>query len=95
MVLSDIRSKRGAIMDLAQRYGARNIRVFGSVTTGQSLTPNDVDFLIELEEGRSLLDRIAMKQDLEDLLGQSVDLVTEKGLHWFIRDQVLSEAVPL
>ena len=95
MILSDIRAKRSAILGLAQRYGAKNIRVFGSVATGQSQTPNDIDFLVELEKEWSLLDRIAMKQDLEDLLGLSVDLVTEKGLHWFIRDQVLSEAVPL
>ena len=54
-----------------------------------------MDLLVEMEEGRSLLDRIAVMQDLEDLLGHKVDVVNERALHWYIRDRILSEAVPL
>ena len=95
MTLTELRSKRILILTLAQQYGAKNIRVFGSVVSGRSVPTSDVDLLVDMEEGKSLLDRIALKQDLEDFLGSSVDLVTDKGLHYVIRDQVLAEAVPL
>ena len=56
---------------------------------------SDLDLLVEFEPGRSLLDHIALAQDLQDLLGREVDVVTEGGLHWYIRDRVCREAVPL
>jgi len=87
--------KRQAILDVAYRHGARNIRVYGSVARGQATPNSDLDLLVEWEPGRSLLDVVGLKQDLEDLLGVTVDVGSERGLHWFIRDEVLREAVPL
>ena len=71
------------------------MRLFGSVVRNEARRSSDVDLLVKMERGRSLLDRIALKQELEDLLGCKVDVVTERALHWYIRDRVLEEAVPL
>jgi uncharacterized protein len=87
--------RRAAIVDLARRHGARIIRVYGSVARGQANDSSDLDLLVEWEPDRSLLDVVGLKQDLEDLLGVTVDIGSERGLHWFIRDEVLREAVPL
>jgi len=83
------------IRAIAERYGARNIRVFGSVARGEDRPDSDLDLLIDLEEGRSLLDLIAIQQDLEDLLERKVDVVTEPELSPYFRDDVLKEAIPL
>jgi hypothetical protein len=88
-------AKRGEILSLAARHGARNVRVFGSVARGEAGPESDVDFLVDMEPGRSLLDHVALQQDLEDLLGREVDVVSQRALHWYIRDRVLKEAVPL
>lgn len=90
-----LQDKREEILQLATRHGARNLRVFGSVARGEAKPESDVDFLVELEPGRTLFDLGGLLMDLQDLLGRSVDVVTEKGLHWYIRDRVLKEAVPL
>ena len=90
-----LRDKREEILAIAARHGARNVRVFGSVVRGEAGEDSDVDFLVELEEDRTLFDLGGMLMDLEDLLGRKVDLVTEGGLHWYIRDKVIREAVPL
>jgi len=74
------------ILVIAARHGARTVRVFGSVVRGEETAESDLDLLVEFEQGRSLLNHIALAQDLEDLLGREVDVVTEKGLHWYIRD---------
>jgi len=87
--------RRVAIVELARRHGARNIRVYGSVARGQATDDSDLDLLVEWEPDRSLLDVVGLKQDLEDLLGVTVDIGSERGLHWLIRDEVLREAVPL
>jgi predicted nucleotidyltransferase len=87
--------QRAAVLDLARRHGARSIRVYGSVARGQATEQSDLDLLVEWDPDRSLLDVVGLKQDLEDLLGVTVDIGSERGLHWFIRDQVLREAVPL
>ena len=89
------REKRAEILKLAEQRGALNLRVFGSVARGEATDTSDLDLLVEWEPGRSLLDHVALKQDLEDLLGVSVDIGSERGLHWFVRDNVLQEAVPL
>jgi hypothetical protein len=62
---------------------------------GDAGASSDVDILVEFEPSRSLLDRVALTQDLEDLLGRKVQVVTEKALHWYIRDRILDQAVPL
>lgn len=90
-----LESKREEILLLAARHGARNVRIFGSVARGEAAPASDVDFLVELEEGRSLLDHVALLQDLEDILCRRVDVVNEKALHWYIRERVRQEAVPL
>ena len=90
-----IHGKRDEILRLAARHGASNVRLFGSVARGEAGPESDVDFLVELEPGRSLLDHAALLLDLEDLLGRRVDVVTDRGLRLKIRDRVLREAVPV
>ena len=90
-----LKSKRHQILELARTYGASNVRVFGSVARGQADASSDVDFVVELDKGRSLLDLGGLLMDLQDLLGRPVDIVTERGLRPRIRDRVLREAVPL
>ena len=91
----DFLERREEILAVAARHGARTIRVFGSVVRGEETPESDLDLLVEFEPGRSLLDHIALAQDLKDLLGREVDVVTEGGLHSYIRDRVCREAVPL
>jgi predicted nucleotidyltransferase len=86
---------REAILRIAREHGAVTVRVFGSVARGDANSESDIDFLVELEDGRSLLDLSRLWQDLEDLLERRVDIVEPNGLHWYIRDRVLHEAVPL
>ena len=88
-------SKREEILSIAAKYGASNVRVFGSVARGDAGPESDVDFLVELGPTSSLLDHVALLQDLEDMLSRKVDVVNEKALHDRIRDQVLREATPL
>ncbi len=90
-----IGEQREQILALAAKYGASNVRVFGSVVHGTADKDSDIDFLVDLEEGRSLFDLGGMLMDLQDLLQRGVDVVTEKGLHWYIRDKILKEAKPL
>ena len=90
-----IRNEREKILSLAHQHGAKKLRIFGSVARGQSNAKSDVDLLVEFESGRSLLDHVALIQDLEELLGRKVDVVNERALHWYIRDRVLKEARPL
>lgn len=87
--------KHDEILRMAARHGAKNIRVFGSVARGDADAASDVDVLVDMEPGRSLLDMGGLLMDLQDLLGCSVDVVTERGLRPRIRDRVLAEAVPL
>ena len=87
--------KRKQILETAQRYGAYNVRIFGSVARGEADEASDIDILVNLEPGRSLMDLGGLLYDLQILLGTEVDVVTEKGLRPRIREQVLREAVPL
>ena len=93
--LEELRARRGEILDVAARHGARNIRVFGSVARGEGDGASDVDVLVEMEPGRSLLDMGGLLMDLSDLLGCDVDVVTVKGLRERVRARVLAEARPL
>ncbi len=93
--LSVLRSRRGEILRIAAEHGASEIRVFGSVARGEAKPDSDVDFLIDLERGRSLLDHAALMIALQQLLGRRVDVVTERGLRPRVRDRVLREAVRL
>jgi len=90
-----LKEKREEILRTAARYGARNVRVFGSLARGEADEQSDIDLLVELEPGRSLFDLGGRQFELERLLGCRVDVVTERGLKARIRQRVLREAVPL
>jgi uncharacterized protein len=80
---------------LATQHGARNVRVFGSVARGEDRPDSDVDLLVDVEPGRSLLDVIALEQDLEVLLGRPVDVQTDAGLSPYLQQRILAEAAAL
>ena len=90
-----LKQKRADILRVAARHGARNVRVFGSVARGAADAASDVDFLVDMEPGRTLLDLGGLLYDLQELLGRSVDVVTTKGLRERIRAGVLKDAVSL
>jgi hypothetical protein len=90
-----LKEKRDQILAIAKQHGARNVRVFGSLARGEGKRDSDLDVLLELEPGRSLLDIVAIKQDLEDLLNTKVDVVTETAVSPYIRDQILRQAISL
>ena len=90
-----LEEKREAILDIAKRHGARNVRIFGSVARGDYDERSDLDFLVEMEPGRSLLDHASLLLDLESLLGRKVDVVSERGIKARMRERVLREARPL
>ena len=83
------------ILAIASKHGAFNVRVFGSVAKGNADEKSDVDFLVDLEKGRSLFDLGGLLMDLQDLLGRNVDVVTAQGLRERIRNDVLNNAVQL
>jgi predicted nucleotidyltransferase len=88
-------TKRDDILRIAAQYGAYNVRIFGSVARGEADEKSDIDLLVNMESGRSLLDLCGLLIDLEELLGRKVDVVTEKGLRDRIRNRVLNEAIAL
>jgi hypothetical protein len=90
-----LKEKHADILSMAAKYGARNVRVFGSVARGEADDLSDIDFLVEMEPGRSLLDLGGLQAELEALFGCHVDVVTEKGLKARIRGRVLAQAVPV
>lgn len=95
-VLNDIlRREREQILRIAARFGASNVRVFGSVARGDADAESDIDFLVSLEPGRTLFDLGGLLMALQELLGCRVDVVTDDGLRDRVRDRVLKEAVPL
>jgi len=87
--------KRDQILEIAHRYGARNVRVFGSVARGSARPDSDVDFLVDFEDGRSLFDQAGLWLDLREILNCEVDVLTPGGLHPSFADQILAEARPL
>lgn len=90
-----LKAKREEILRVATECGARNVRIFGSVINGTADEHSDVDFLVEMEPGRSILDMGNLLMDLEALLDRPVDIVTERGLKKRIRARIVAEAVPL
>lgn len=88
-------SKRAEILSIAAKYGASNIRVFGSVARGVADDDSDIDLLIDLAPGRSLLDLGGLVEELRERLDCPVDVVTERGLRDRIRHRVLAEAKAL
>jgi hypothetical protein len=95
MSLDELRSQRREILELAIRHGATNVRVFGSTVRGEALPESDIDLLVDVEPGRTLLDVIAFEQDLEELLGHSVEVLTDAGLSPYLQERILAEATAL
>ena len=91
----DLQSQRQEILRIAAGHGARNVRLFGSVARGEDHGSSDVDFLVDMEAGRSLLDLIGLGQDLEALLHRKIDVLTDASVHPAVRDRILTEAQPL
>jgi uncharacterized protein len=89
------RDKKEGILQAAQKYGARNIRVFGSVARGEAAAGSDVDFLVELESGRTLMDLGGFLSALQELLDTQVDVATERMLKPNVRERALRDAIPL
>ncbi len=90
-----LRTERERIRQIAAKYGAHNVRVFGSFARGEATSESDLDLLVEFEPNRSLLDISGLKIELEELLKRKVDIVEPQALHWVIRDEVMEQAVPL
>jgi predicted nucleotidyltransferase len=90
-----VAQKRAEVLRAAARHGARNLRVVGSVARGEARPDSDLDLLVDLDQGRSLLDHAALVIELETLLGCKVAVATEQGLRPRVRDRVLADAVPL
>lgn len=86
---------REDIRRIASAHGASNVRVFGSTGRGEQRAGSDLDLLVDMAEGRSLFDLVALSYDLEESLGVEVDVVTEASLSAYIRDRILAEAIVL
>jgi uncharacterized protein len=93
--LETLRQRREQILEIAARYGAHNVRVFGSIARGEVGPESDVDLVVEFELGRSLLDHGGLIMDLQDALGCRVDIVSERGLRDRLETRVRAEAVAL
>jgi predicted nucleotidyltransferase len=90
-----LRDKREEILEIVKRHGADQVRVFGSIARGEARADSDIDLLVRPGPKTSPWFPAGLVLDLEALLGRKVDVLTEKALHWYIRDRILSEAVPL
>jgi predicted nucleotidyltransferase len=90
-----IQDKKEQILALAAKHGASNIRVFGSVVNSTADENSDIDFLVDLEKGRSLFDLGGLLADLQQLFDRNVNVTTEDSLHWYIKNHILSEAEPI
>jgi len=93
--LEMLRTRRQEIQRLASLHGARNIRVFGSVARTEDTAESDIDFLIDMDESRSLLDLVGFQQELEAMLNRPADVLTERGINPYLRDRILGEAIAL
>ena len=90
-----VQTKRDEILRIAERHGARDVRVFGSVARGEATENSDIDLLVSAGEDTSPWFPAALVAELERLLGRKIDVVTEDGLYWLLRRRILQEARPL
>ena len=90
-----LQQQRDKILHIAAKHGASNIRVFGSTAKENRRDDSDVDILVDLDADRSLLDLVGLKQELEEFLGCSVDVVVEGGISPYLEERIRAEAVPL
>jgi uncharacterized protein len=95
VTLGEVRSRRQAIVSLGERFGIRNIRVFGSVARGEATADSDLDLLVDVDRGHGYLDMAGFALGVEDELGVFTQVATAAGLKLRIRDRVLREAVAL
>ena len=95
MSIDELRARRHEILSMASRHGASEIRVFGSVLHGNDRPDSDIDLLAEFEPGRSLLDVIGLEQELGELLGRRVEVLTVGGLSPYLEERILAEAATL
>ena len=90
-----LRRQRRGLLDAADRHGVGHLRAFGSLARGEAKADSDVDLLVDLKPGRTLLDLAAFRREAAEILDLPVDVATADMLKDRIRDEVLSEAVPL
>jgi predicted nucleotidyltransferase len=90
-----LKEHREEILAIATRHGAGNVRVFGSVARGEAKPGSDVDLLVDMENGRSLLDLAGLLRETEEFFQRRVDVVTERSLSRYIREEVLRGVVPV
>jgi uncharacterized protein len=93
--MAGLLDRRNEIVSVAAKFGATNVRVFGSVARGEMTASSDLDLLVRMDEGTSLFDLVGLSQELEEALGVNVDVLSEGGLSPYLRDRILSEAVAL
>lgn len=93
--LNIIQSKRAVILALAAKHGASNVRLFGSVVRGEDREYSDADFLVDMQETRSLFDLIGLQQDIEKAIGRKVDVLSPNSINRYLKDRILHEAAPL
>lgn len=90
-----LRARREHILQIAAQHGAHNVRVFGSVARGEASSSSDIDLLVEMDNGRSLLDLIELSQELEAFLDRKVDILTDEGLSPYLEERIHAEAILL
>ena len=90
-----LKQQREAILEITSRYGAHDVRIFGSVARGDTTEDSDVDFIVKFEPGRSLFDQGGLIMDLRNLLGVKVDVISEDGIRPRWREYLNQEAVLL
>lgn len=95
MTMTKLKEYKNDILKIALLHGAKNIKVFGSVARGEQHQNSDVDFVVEMSKGKTVLNRIALVLDLKKLLGQNVDVVTYKSLKERVRNSLIKDAVEL
>jgi hypothetical protein len=95
VTIEQLRTRRAEIVAVAERHGASNLRIFGSVARGESADSSDIDFLARFQPDRSLFDWAALVRDLQMLLGTKVDVVSDRGLRERVRETIVRDAVPL
>ena len=93
--LDRIRQQKDKILSISRQHGIMNVRIFGSVARHEETPHSDIDLLVDLEPDRSLFDLGGALVKLQELLGRKIDMVTEHGLHWYLKDTVIKEAKPL
>jgi hypothetical protein len=93
--LRTLETVRGPIHRIARKYGVRNVRIFGSFARGEQHRTSDIDLLVDLPDGMTLIQLSGLKIDLEEALKRSVDVLTEDSLSPYLRERILQEARPL